>query len=193
MRYRGCMTATAPSPRLRSGASPTSAGYASLRRSRWARARSRRSPIPRVAAGGGSAARWGPREGRPREPGLDGLEVDRSGPRRRRPRGVDAACPAGDPRTRLPSRRPSCELRRFERTGVSPCLRETRNVASSSSGWRRRSSRVGPYPEREINVVLGELHDDHVTLRRLLVDEGCSSAQRASTAGRSRVAADEPP
>jgi hypothetical protein len=28
------------------------------------------------------------------------------------------------------------------------------------------------FSEREINVVLGELHDDHVTLRRLLVDAG---------------------
>jgi hypothetical protein len=34
------------------------------------------------------------------------------------------------------------------------------------------------YPEREVNRILRPFHDDHITLRRYLVDEGFLSRER---------------
>jgi hypothetical protein len=64
-------------------------------------------------------------------------------------------------------------LRRFLRDGrltQIPATRSTRFVVLEFLAGRFEPGRV--YPEREVNAIVGELHPDHASLRRHLVDEG---------------------
>jgi hypothetical protein len=64
-------------------------------------------------------------------------------------------------------------LRRFIRDGRLthiPTTRTTRLVVLQFLAERFEPGRV--YDEREVNALVGELHPDHASLRRYLVDEG---------------------
>ena len=101
--------------------------------------------------------------------GPAGLEVDRSALAR-------AARAASTPRVRpaIPNATPEQEavVRNFVdasgRLYALPARDAKRCVVLEWVAAQVEPGRA--YTEREINVVLGELHDDHVTLRRLLVD-----------------------
>jgi hypothetical protein len=111
--------------------------------------------------------------------GSDGLEVDRSAL-------AGAARAASTPRIRptLANATPEQEaiVRNFVdengRLESLPARDAKRRVVLEWAAAHVQPGRV--YTEREINVTLAELHDDHVTLRRLLVDAGLLEREAGS-------------
>lgn len=100
-----------------------------------------------------------------------GIEVDRSAL-------ADAARAASTPRVRPAIPNATAEQEAVVRNFVDasgrlyalPAREAKRRVVLEWAAAQVEPGRA--FSEREINVVLGELHDDHVTLRRLLVDAG---------------------